>query len=142
MRIKHYALVEKGKLILSNKDQFLTELKRFEGKKIYVVLDEERPTRSNEQLRYYFGVVLSLISEFIDETTGKKYTSEDLHEYYIEKGYFGETAKEINGEIIVMKNRSAKTNTLQFSEAVEKIKREWAEKGLYIPDANEVTTTK
>lgn len=139
MRIKHYANIDdKGKLILANRDSFYQELKKLSGKRVYLVVDEERPTRSNEQLRYWFGVCLKLITEYILETEGHRVDVEEMHEYYVQKGYFGQMEREINGELIIIHNRSRKVNTLQFKEVIDRVQKEWALRGLNIPDPNQV----
>lgn len=145
MRIKHYANIDdKGKLILSNPDEFkkqLVELAPPKGespKRVFVVVDENRPIRSTEQLRYWFGVMLKLISKHIELTTGQKFSGEELHEYYIEKGYFGYSTKVVLDKEIVLRNRSGKVNTKIFKEVIERLQREWAERGLIIPDPNQV----
>ncbi len=140
MRIKHYGSVDdKGKLILGNPDHFKSELQKLKGKnRVFIVVDEERPTRSNEQLRYWFGVMLPKICDYILETTGVATTPEEMHDFYIDKGYFGLSTKKILGEEIIIRNRSRKMNTMQFKEVIEKVQKEWAEKGLIIPDPNQI----
>ncbi|KAF0148750.1 MAG: hypothetical protein FD143_2832 [Ignavibacteria bacterium] len=139
MTIKHYANIdEKGKLLLANRESFYNEIKQMANRRVYLTVSEERPTRTNEQLRYWFGVVLKMIVDYILETQGQNVSVEDMHEYYVQKGYFGLESKMINGEIIIIHNRSKKVNTKQFAEVVEKVKMEWAERGLVIPDSNEI----
>lgn len=139
MQVKHYANIdEKGKLLLANRESFYNEIKQLANRRVYLTVSEERPTRTNEQLRYWFGVVLKMITDYILETQGQNVSVEDMHEYYVQKGYFGLESKMINNEIIIIHNRSKKVNTKQFSEVVEKVKMEWAERGLVIPDSNEI----
>jgi len=82
-----------------------------------------------------------MICEYIELTSGEKITPEEMHEYYIEKGYFGLDVKTILGEEVVIRNRSRKVNTKKFNEILERIRREWAEKGLVIPEPNQVYFT-
>jgi len=131
MRFKHYASVtDAGKLILSNPDQFKAELQNFKGKdRVYVIVDEDKPNRSNNQNRYYWSVCLGLIADH----TG--HTADELHEYFKEMFL---PHKQVLDKSIVMSSTKLKTD--EFEKYLEDIRRFAAERlSCIIPLPNEVT---
>ena len=109
--------------------QRLTEL---EGKEVNVSMVRHREQRSNNQNRYYWGVVISMI------TLHCGYTDNDCDSVHEEmkKMFLG-----TQGRLQIAKS-SAENNTKEFEEYLSKI-RTWAGTGgagqpLYIPLPNEV----
>ena len=115
-----------------NLDQFFENCKYYEGKKVDILIERHKDKRSNPQNRYWWGVMLKHIQEFMNEL-GHDHSVQDWHDYYVNKGYFG--YKDIMN--IRVPKGSSESTTLEFNEAVEKIRREWAERGLAIPDPNQ-----
>ncbi len=135
MKFKHYANIDdKGKLILSNRDQFLNDLQQLKGKNVYVVVDEEKQTRSNNQNRYYWSCIIQPISDY----TG--YTPDEVHEILLDK-FADKKEVKIKDETHLIPMRSHKMKTDSFEKYVEQI-RVWAstELGLRIALPNEVLT--
>ncbi len=79
--------VEKGRIVLDNKERFIPYLKSFEGKRIELVLREKRTTRSGGQSRYYWGVVLAMLADH----TG--HSKEEMHDILKEIFKVESTAK-------------------------------------------------
>ena len=135
MIIKHRGVVRLGKFQPDYKEGFLAEFQRLEGKRVEVTVRPESKQRTNPQNKYYWGVVLRLISE----ETG--YDTEELHNIF--KGMFLREAAEItkgDKRVVIPYIKSTRDlDTKEFDEYIEKIKR-WAamELSLYIPDPNEV----
>ena len=70
-----YGVIREGKPRIKNKELYFDWCQHFtEGSDVEVVVREIKKTRSSPQNRYYWGVVLKLISE----KTG--YTREEIHE--------------------------------------------------------------
>ncbi|MEN6423332.1 MAG: hypothetical protein ABFD76_15440 [Smithella sp.] len=101
-------------------------LKTLHGKNIELTIRERKSQRSLNQNRYYFGVVLDILSNH----TG--YESDEMHE--ILKFKFLKTVK---ADMEYIKS-TTKLNTVEFEEYLTKIKQ-WAavELNCYIPDPNE-----
>ncbi len=123
--------VKKGKLEFKYLDQFTNYLKSLEGKSVDVVVRLPRKDRSNQENRYYFGVVVNLISEH----TG--YTPDETHEFLKLK---------FLSKIIVMAGKderiprsSTELSTLEWEKWMTEI-REWAaqELSLVIPEPNQI----
>ena len=117
LRIKHYANIDdKGKLILSNHDAFKEELKKLSGKRVYVIVDEEKPTRSNNQNRYYWSVVVGTLSNELG------YTPEEMHEVLKTK-FSPKDIKQIGAEQVVIPKSTTRQKTDEFETYLESIRR-------------------
>ena len=125
------AKIKQGKPILYDTDNFNKYLFGLEGKEVEVVVRLPRKDRSNQENRYYFGVVVNLISEH----TG--YTPDETHEFLKLK---------FLSKIIVMAGKderiprsSTELSTLEWERWMTEI-REWAaqELGLDIPEPKRV----
>ena len=104
-------------------------LLEFKGKWIRVQFSNLRKTRSNDQNRYYWGVVVRMIADHCGY-----YGSEELDALH-------EELKKIilpcHGKFNLPAS-TAKMNTEEFSDYVEKVRIYAAENlGLYIPDPHE-----
>lgn len=102
---------------LRNKSRFVTSIFDTDKKK------------TNPQTRYWFGAVLKYINEY-SRDLGNDTDIKQWYDYYVAKGIFG--YKEFNGELVPKSLRDA--TVIDFQEAKEKIQREWAGRGLIIPD--------
>lgn len=110
--------VEKGRLVLDRREQFKALIESLEGQKIEIVLRERRAARSDQANRYYHGVVVSMIGEYLG------YDKVECHEVLKEK--FG------------IKSTTT-LNAKEFQEYITKVVRFAAsEFGLNIPDPDSV----
>ena len=127
MKLK--ANVEKGKLTLDDIFAFKAELSRLEGKSITVELKQQRKARSGNQNRYYWLIVIGLISE----STG--YTPDECHELL--KQIFNGVSRDIAGATYLIPQTTTKLNTKEWEDYMSLI-RTWAsaELGLFIPCPN------
>lgn len=129
---KFLAINEKGKLKIYDRPKFDEYLQTLPDKVFIVVKSaKEREIRSNEQNRYYWGVVVELISEH----TG--YTKDEVHE--ILKALFLSRPIEIGGKEVLISKSTASLNTKEMEEYLEGI-RVWAvdKVGLSIPEPERV----
>lgn len=117
MKIKHYANIDdKGKLNLSNPDSFKGELKKLSGKRVYVTVDEEKPTRSNNQNRYYWSVIVQTLANEIG------YTPDEMHEVLKAK-FSQKDIKQIGAEQVVIPKSTTRQKTDEFETYLESIRR-------------------
>lgn len=125
--------VRGGRLEIRNRKQFAQTLRRMRDGEVIVTIEPRKAARSQPQNRYYWGVVVELISEH----TG--YTPEELHDYLKAKFLPKALAlPDANGVIVdefVIGGSTTKLNKLEFGEYVERI-RQWAAETLdvVIPD--------
>jgi len=91
--------------------------------------------RSDSQNEYYWGLVIEMIREYINEQSGEQYSAEDVHELL--KSKFNTVYNPLVGEFIP--KSTTKLNTSEFEEYLQKI-RTWGEShlGLKIPLPNEI----
>jgi hypothetical protein len=120
------ASVEQDKIVLSPqaKSTLRTRLRGVkDGTPILITVEKQRAHRSLDANAYYWGCVLRLISEYNGDEVY------DLHEFF--KKRFNPQA--ILGDTIG--GSTAKMNTLEFTEYIEKIRRfALMELGVSIPD--------
>jgi hypothetical protein len=126
-----------GRLFIRNRrdfDRLIGQMK--DGIEVEVAITRRRATRSIQQNRYYWGVVVELLSEH----TG--YTADELHDFLKAKFIPKKLAIcDGNGEVqdeLVLGGSTRKMNKLEFGEYMESIRR-WAAEALdvVIPDPQE-----
>jgi hypothetical protein len=122
------AIVQDGHLIMEVRGLYARHLQSLEGKRVTVTVEKEKRKRSNQQNKYYWGVVLQLIAEHTGEDP------ENIHEAL--KAHFA--PKHVVGNIVIP-SATRYLDTIDFSTFVEKVAR-WAaeELGIMIPLPGEV----
>lgn len=122
--------VKDGKLILQDFIGFNKEITLYEGRDVVLNLDSYKLPRSNEQNRYYWGVVLEALSDL----TG--YTPEEMHEWC--KSKWLSYSIDIDGNLQVIAKSTTDLDTLEFTNYIEKI-RDFAASNLgeHIPSPEE-----
>ncbi len=120
-------IVKKGKLLLNEQDNFDRYLLTLENKGIKLIIKRIKKYRSNNENRYYWGVVVKLLSEH----TG--YSSDEMHDAL---------------RMLFLRNADRKIPTLRSSTSLTTIEfenylteiRQWATQELdcFIPLPNEV----
>ena len=99
-----------------------------------VTIERHRTKRSSAQNKYIWAVVWAKIADFLNQQ-GKSFTPQDVHDYYVQRGYFGFKPSIIDGEEIP--KGTSEATTLEFADAVARIQMEWAQKDLILPDPNQ-----
>lgn len=100
-------------------------LKSLEGCLVFVEVNKYYPKRSIQSNRYYWAVLNNLV-ERISEHTG--YTTEELHYTFKDMFLKKDFTNVITGEIKQGVQSTAKLNSKEFSDFVEKVIRFSAEK--------------
>lgn len=123
---KFRAKVLNGKLTLKRLTLWNKNLKLFEGKGVEVAIQRYRNTRTNNQNRYYWGVVIPLIAQYCGYDDDEAHSALKI-KFLSKKG------------IIPTVISTTKLDTLQFIEYIDKVKRFAAEElNLVIPDPEEI----
>ena len=119
--------VKQGKLSFNNLWQFTGYLKSLGEKNVEIIVRKIIKIRSNNQNRYYWGVVVPLLVN----TTG--YSTEEMHEAL--KMLF---LKDLTRKIPTLRS-TADLTTMEFEDYLGKV-RMWAAQELscVIPEPNEV----
>lgn len=127
MKIKplFYGKIENGKIEIYDRKSLTSHLKNLEGE-IQLLVEKRKKIRSNDQNRYYWGVVIPLVAD----TVG--YDKESAHEALRIQFLMDRSQK-----LATLKSTSD-LSTMEFEEYLKKI-RQWASEylGVYIPDPNE-----
>ena len=127
MDARHHGKVVRGKFVPSVPDAFRLAFCALEGKEVWVVVKKHTNARTNQQNKYYWGVVVKLVSE----TTG--FTTDEAHDALRMKFL------RIRGEKLETVKSTTDLTTTEFEEYMTTV-RQWAisELGCYIPEPNEV----
>ncbi len=135
--MEYFGKVTDGVLKIAKRLDFDNEVKQFEGHQVIIKVERYKATRSIQQNRYYFGVVVGLIRERLREL-GHDVSIDDTHQFL--RGRFNgkELIDESSGEVIKVGQSTSHLNKSEFMEYMERIKRFASESlDLYIPDPNE-----
>jgi hypothetical protein len=131
----HFGTVSAGKLALSNRPRFQCELNALDGQEVRLTIERkpaQRKGRSNNQNRYYRGVVCQIIGDALG------YTQDEAHDIFRAK-FLSEEVEREGFKFIVLRT-TTRLSTIEFEEYLGKV-REWAsiELGIYIPLPNEAS---
>lgn len=124
------AEIKKGKIEIEQRVAFNAYLKKLIGKKIYLIVKPISKIRSLNQNNYYWGGVLTPISEH----TG--HSIEDLHELFKEM-FLGRQEITWRGMKKNILTTTTSKNTSEFSEYTSKIISEVADMGIRIASPEE-----
>ena len=95
-----------------------------------IEIDEHKPTRSDQQNRYLWGVCYA---ELVKVLPG--WHAEDIHDYMLGEHFGWETIEGMGRKRMRPLRRSSALNKQEFSDFVAFIQRKAAEHGVFIPDA-------
>jgi len=132
INIKHLITVEKGKVKFNNLELFNQELRNYEGKEAYITIKPYRKNRSDNQNRYYWGVVVKILSDELG------FEPDEMHEVLKQKFLTRETLR-IGKEDFIIAKPTHNRSTQEFEEYLSHI-RTWAstEMSILIPLPNDV----
>jgi len=132
--------VENSKFVPNSKEYFKRAFESYEGKIIELSLKVWHKKRTTPQNSYYWGVVIELIKNYINDL-GNDFDSDTIHELL--RSLFLKKTKEIvnkeSGEVKTIEfiQSTTKLSTVEFETYLESCKRYAAETfELYIPDAD------
>jgi hypothetical protein len=96
-----------------------------DGTKLDIVIKKQKAQRTNEQNKYYWGVVIPILADYFG------YESDEMH--MVLRGKFLRIHDEKHPDFVIAKS-TTKLSTTDFVEYIEVIQR-WAaaEHGIYIP---------
>lgn len=127
-------------LFKRNRNLVLNAIKSFNDKDVVITFSKPKKARSNNQNRYYWGLVLPLIQNGLLDVTGELRSYDNIH-YKILLPLFAPTNEIVNkdtGECIVERLTSSDLTTTQFCEYIIEIQKWSAEfLGIDIPSPNE-----
>ena len=123
-----------------NRNLVLNAINHFNNKEVLITFSKPKKERSNNQNRFYWGVVVPLIQNGLLEATGELRSNENIH-YKILLPMFAPVNEIVNkdtGECISEKITSSDMTTTQFMEFILEVQKWSAEfLGVDIPNPNE-----
>lgn len=137
MKLLHLGTVSDGRLKLSDRKRFDTDIKQFEGKRVEVVISKANKRRSNEQNRYYWGLVLPCAVQGFRDAGHDGITIDDAHRFFKERFLTEgvEIASPKTGEIITISKTTTVLSTTGMMDYTDQIAQFCAEfLGVVIPE--------
>lgn len=127
MTPRFLASIENGKFIYQNPDLLADRIKKLNGSEVWITIAKKTKGRSNNQNRYYWGVVILILSKELG------YLGEEIHDTLKAKFLTDKSQK------IPLVKSTGSLSTAEFESYLSKI-RMWAssELNIYIPEPNEV----
>ena len=117
--------VENGHLPYGLRAQIADTMRRMEGKRLAISIKEVKRRRSNNQNRYYWGVVIPIITNMFLEA-GNNTDENEVHEFLKEHvGGLKTILSDPSGIRRTVVKSSARINTSEFENYMEKV-RAWA----------------
>lgn len=102
------------------------------GKELVVTVSERKRKRSDEQNRFWWGVV---VQTFCQRLEG--WTPEDVHTYLCGEIWGWERIEGLGRARLRPVKRSSRLSKGEFAEMVTRAQQIGAEHGIYVPDPNE-----
>jgi hypothetical protein len=115
--------VENNRILLDRKQDFHEYLQSLEGQAVELILRKPRMQRSLEANRYYWGVIVALLSEY----TG--HTAEEVHDGLKHRLLLDHTDPRFPRV-----RSTTELSVEEFAEYLERCKQLSAEFGLILPD--------
>jgi len=132
---------ENGVLTIHHRSIFNALLYHFKNSEVDIVITKKRKTRSYQQNRYYWGVLIPCIQNGLFETQGEWLTKDATHEFLKSNFNYKELVSDNTGEVIKLPISTTETTTLEFEEYQDKC-RIFADEflNIIIPLPNEQAT--
>ena len=134
-----FILEAKNGLLVNNK-AFIAFANSFKKDGKYLIEKSGTNKRSEQQNRYYFGIVVPLVQEGIKHL-GTELTKQETHEFLKGKFNYQEISNKETGEYIQVPRSTTILNKEGFSEYIQKIQIFAAEfLNINVPDPGEQLT--
>lgn len=132
LKAKFPAKVANGKLEFKNPTTLFAHIGKFRPEdELEVTVEKHRSQRSNQQNRYYWGVVLNIIAN----ETG--HSTEELHEIY-KRMFLPRKVIKYREREFPVPSSTTDCDISDFHEYIERVRAEAAQSGIVIPNPNEV----
>lgn len=99
-------------------------LEHLEGKRVRIRINVVRRQRSNQQNRYYWGVIVKAAKIGVEEMWGREIASEDAHELLKQRCNGADIVNQQTGEILRFGQTTTELNKLEAEDYYEKC-RQW-----------------
>lgn len=136
-KVEIISSVVDGKL-KRNRNTVFDAIRSFEGKEVLITIQRMRKHRSNNQNRYYWGVVVECWKHLLKQSQGEIYSSQEVHDFLKMNFNYREIVDESTGEILRTTKSTAENSTTEMEEYLL-VCRQKAEQlfDFIIPEPNE-----
>ena len=114
------SIVKDGNLAV-NRSLIAKTIKFFEGEEITLTIEKKFRKRSNNQNAFYWGVLIPIISELLQDATGNFFSSEETHDVLKSNCNYKELISENTGEITKIPISTTELTTLEWLGYIEKV---------------------
>ncbi|CCG99862.1 hypothetical protein FAES_1852 [Fibrella aestuarina BUZ 2] len=129
-----------GQLYISDRDKFDDAVANVPDCVVEVVVTKVYSKRSNQQSKYYHGVVLPLIQAAMSDVAGERLTHGETHEW-LKRQFNSRDIPTENGHIITLSTETRSLDTAAFSEYIERCRQFAADTlGIDVPDPIKLET--
>lgn len=139
MKIQARAIIKEGKMKVNRNDlsNFHKDLEGWEGKHVVVSVEKKKKTRSNQQNKFYWAVVVPIFRQGLRDI-GEIMSIEQTHDLLKFRFLIDEIVNQQTGEIIQRTKSTTELSTTEFMDLIDEIQRWGAEfLGVTIPDPDE-----
>ena len=126
-QIKVISKVVNGKLI-RNRAKVKNAVQSFEGKEIEIIVKQKTNLRSNQQNAYYFGVVIPITIQAIENEWGESWDIEKTHNLFKSLFLYEEKVNSETSEVIKVPSSSTENTTTKqevFHTQCRNFLKEW-----------------
>ena len=118
----HGRINDTGRLVIDKYDRpmFLNLISKERNKEVVVRVVLSGKIRSNEQNRYYHGVVVPLIQSAMVETTGEVLTREEVHQFLKMQCNWREHVNASTGVCLKVPHTTTDLSTVEFEDYMER----------------------
>lgn len=137
-KLIHTGRVREGRLLPDNRGLLQSHVRSFEGQEVQLTISRRTKTRSNTQNAYYWGVVVAMVRDGLQDLWGDHLSLEEAHHLLKFKCNFTERVNEQTGEVLPVPKTTTELSTAEFEEYTERCRRfaqEWLQ--VIIPLPNE-----
>ena len=134
------SLIKNGKVV---NRKIIAIAQSFEGKKVDITFQRAKKKRSNEQNRYYWGVIVPMFQQGIFDCFGEIWDIKTTHQHLKSTFNRVEKVNEKTGEVVQLLKSTSENSTIEMEEYHENI-RAWMRENMDIicPLPNENLTLK
>ena len=134
--------MEDGKLHIVRRKDFVKSLVASfkDNARLRITVEQLYKKRSNQQNRFYWGVVIPIVKSLIYDAWGDELTGEEVHEILKQNCNYTERLNESTGEVVKVGKTTTGLTTTEWEEyrlEVTKWVHEWFNTEL--PEPNEQT---
>jgi len=137
-KIETYGNIVNGKLKIAKREHFYKAIEALKDCRVKLIVQKQYKQRTDKENRYYWGVIVDIWQNIIQDEWGEYYTSEQVHEFLKLNFNTKEVVCEQTGEILQIVKSTTENSTVEMEEYMEVCRRKALEMfNVIIPLPNE-----